>query len=340
MIEADPILRIASRGSTLALAQSRSVVHRIRQLYPDLSVELQAVSSGEAPANWEPGAPLPPIQDEKGGFARGVRLTLLRGQCHAAVHSAKDLPIDNPNGLRVVAYPPRIDARDALISPHPNLISASDAFQSPLNLLQKATTIGTSSPRRAAYLRALAPQCEPIPMRGNVDSRIRHLLRGSCGALILALAGLIRLKLIVAPLDQNDPGPWPLNLSQENTPKLYAYPLSLESFVPAPAQGALAVEARLDTPHSRLWGQLNDAPTQEAVAAERLVASGLEANCASALGVNVFWQGPQLTNDPGWVCMAQFAHPQKGHLLQASSCAPLAKDAASSVIRRIQRQLS
>src|SRR5437879_2622549 len=223
-------LRLGTRASRLALVQSELVAARLRA--GGVQVELKTiVSDGDL------RAPDTPIGE--GIFVTALQRALVAGEIDLAVHSAKDLPLDEDPQLVIAAYPERADARDALVTRR--------AARS-VDDLAIGATVGTDSPRRAGFLRALRPDLNVIPLHGNVDTRLRRLDAGQADALVLAAAGLDRLGLggrIAARLDA-------------------------ASMPPAPAQGALAVQTRRDD-HAVLHvvGALDDPAIRIAVAAER-----------------------------------------------------------------------
>jgi len=169
------------------------------------------------------------------------------------VHSAKDLPTAPVPGLQIAAFPAREDPRDALVWPGGTHLDA----------LPPGARIGTGSPRRAALLRAADRQLQIVPIRGNVDTRLRKLADGQVDALVLAMAGLSRLGLLDSP----------------------ATPLDPSLLMPAPAQGVLAVECRTDDPitAARL-STLDHPPTRAAASAERGFLAALDAGCTAPVG--------------------------------------------------------
>jgi hydroxymethylbilane synthase len=240
-------LRIATRGSALALAQTDIAVALLRR---DAHVETEVMvvhSSGDRAAT------VPAAQMEgQGWFTAELEQAVLDGRADAAVHSAKDLPTELAGGLTVVAYLPRADARDALVT----------RDGAGLASLRSGATVGTSSPRREAFLHALRPDLRAMPMRGNVDTRLRKLDEGEVDALLLAAAGLDRLGRGDRIVDRLDP----------------------HRFVPAPAQGVIAVEARIDSTAAHACTPLDDATSRTAVRAEREVLRRLGAGCRLPLG--------------------------------------------------------
>lgn len=181
-------MRLGTRGSALALAQARWVAARLGD-----DVELVTINAAG------------PV-DDKSRWVSALERALLADEIDVAVHSAKDVPADLPEGLELVAIPPREDPRDAICG------AAS------LAALPGGARVGTSSLRRASQLRAIRDDVEVVEVRGNVDTRLRKLAQGDCDALVLALAGLRRLGLAADGV--------------------------LDELVPAAGQGALALEAK------------------------------------------------------------------------------------------------
>ncbi len=188
-----------------------------------------------------------------GVFTAALREAILDGRVDAAVHSHKDLPTAADSRFLLAANPPREDARDALV--------ARDGLV--LGELPAGAVVGTSSPRRAAQLRALGLGLEIRPLRGNLDSRLNRVSSGELDAIVVARAGLARLGRLDAVTETLEP----------------------VQMLPAPAQGALAVECRAgDTALAELLAELDDADTRLAVTAERTLLAELEAGCSAPVG--------------------------------------------------------
>lgn len=251
------VLRVATRGSALALKQAELVVEALRALRPDLAIEIVPVRTA---GDQNQTAPVTQLGD--GAFVRGVEAALLDGRADIAVHSAKDIPSAETPGLVLAAFPPRGDPRDVLVS-QPGR---------PLAELPRGARVATGSPRRQALVRALRPDLEVVPARGNVDTRLRRLREGAYDALILAAAGLERLGLSDAVTEYLDPDHW----------------------VPAAGQGALAVQCRADGPVAALIAALDHPPTRAAVAAERAVLRRLGSGCRVPVGVHGRVEGETL----------------------------------------------
>jgi hydroxymethylbilane synthase len=186
-----------------------------------------------------------------GVFVNGLREKLLSGEVDFAVHSLKDLPTAPADGIALVAVPARNDPRDALCGP------------GKLSELPSGARVGTGSPRRVAQLRALRPDLEVVPIRGNADTRLRKVTDGELDAIVLAHAGLVRIGRTETIGEVFDP----------------------EQMLPAPGQGALALECRADRLDLlEILGVLDDAQTRACVTAERTVLAVLEAGCSAPVG--------------------------------------------------------
>jgi hydroxymethylbilane synthase len=242
------LIRIGSRGSTLATAQTQWVADRLRAA---LSVEVElvpVVSDGDRTS-----APLSQIGGT-GVFVGAVRQALAAGDADVAVHSLKDLPTTTDDRVILAAVPPREDPRDALI--------ARDDLT--LGELPAGATVGTGSPRRAAQLRALGLGLDIVDIRGNVETRIKKVTSGQLDAVVLARAGLNRVGLADLVTETLDP----------------------LLMLPAPGQGALAVEVAIgnDSLAKEIASVLDDPATRAAVDAERALLAALEAGCTAPVG--------------------------------------------------------
>jgi len=238
-------LIFATRPSALARWQTQWVINALKNIHPELVFEEKIITTqGDQILD----KPLPEIGG-KGLFTQELENELLSGAVHCAVHSLKDLPVENPEGLTIGCIPIRSEVRDALIS--------KNGFT--LATLPQNAVVGTSSLRRAAQLLAIRPDLKIESLRGNVDTRLRKALDGQYDAIVLAGAGLIRLGLDKHVTE------W----------------LSLDLMLPAPGQGALAVQCRSsDQTTLSLLAALEDEATRKAVTAERVFLSGLGGGCA------------------------------------------------------------
>lgn len=237
------VLRIGTRGSKLALAQTGLVADRLRATHPGLEVELvEITTAGDRDQ-------VTVLAEGVGWFTSALQEAIQRGEVDVAVHSYKDLPTKRPEGLVLAAVPLREDARDALVS--------RDGHT--LRHLPKGAVIGTSSPRREAQLRATRGDLDIRPIRGNVDTRLAKVERGEYDATVLALAGLRRLGL------------------EGRVTEVFG----LYDLLPAPAQGALAVECRTDDRGTRaLLAAIDDVEVRQAVTAERAFLARIDAGCS------------------------------------------------------------
>ncbi|HEX6946022.1 MAG TPA: hydroxymethylbilane synthase [Acidimicrobiia bacterium] len=248
-------VRIATRGSRLALAQANRVADLLRSRVGVDEVELLEV---QTLGDRDRTSSLTGLT-EVGAFVRAVQEAVLDGRADLAVHSLKDLPVSPMHGLELVAFPERRSPRDVLIGVT-------------LDGLASGSLVGTSSPRRAAQLTELRPDLRPVPIRGNVDTRLAKVATGSPAAAILAEAGLERLGREDAVAER----------------------FHTERMVPAPGQGALAVEAALGTAGAELGAQLDDPSLRPLLDAERLLLAETGAGCRSALGALAEWDGRKM----------------------------------------------
>ncbi|WP_253883646.1 hydroxymethylbilane synthase [Actinomadura rupiterrae] len=188
-----------------------------------------------------------------GVFVNGLRERLLAGEVDFAVHSLKDLPTGPAEGIALAAVPRRDDPRDALCGPRK------------LADLHTGARVGTGSPRRVAQLRALRPDIEVVPIRGNADTRLRKVTDGELDAVVLAYAGLKRIGRLDDVAEVFEP----------------------DAMLPAPGQGALALECRADDPELvALLAAIDDAETRAAATAERTVLAVLEGGCSAPVGAH------------------------------------------------------
>jgi hydroxymethylbilane synthase len=290
-------LRIGTRGSALALAQAEHVSALLAKRRPGLAVEIEVVRvSGDAPsgnrgggdggggdrggvqedkivAAGESPAGGPGVQD-KSRWVDAIEDALLTGTIDLAVHSAKDVPGELADGLTLLGAPPRAAVEDVLCigvgsparggdSGDGDDSAGGGAGPTGLDRLVEGARVGTSSIRRAAQLRAAREDLDVVAMGGNVDTRLSILARGGFDAIVLARAGLQRLRREHAIGAVLDPA----------------------RFVPAPGQGALAVQARAGDPRAgEAAAAISDADTFACLLAERAVASALDASCHTPLG--------------------------------------------------------
>jgi len=238
------LLKIGTRGSRLAVSQSEWVKGQIEAAHPDIRVELISIrTKGDKIID----SPLSMIGG-KGLFVKEIEEALLREDVDLAVHSIKDVPAVLPEGLCLPVFPEREDPRDAFISREYDTLSA----------LPEGASIGTGSLRRSSQLLMIRPDLKIIPLRGNVDTRIKRLDAGDLKAIILAAAGLKRLGL---------------------SSRIRQF-LSPDAFLPAIGQGALGLEIRRDDDRVLdMLRALNHRTTELAVRAERAFLKRLEGGC-------------------------------------------------------------
>jgi len=239
------LLRLGTRGSQLALAQARLVADRLEAAAPGLAVELVTIATAGDRDQTTPLA----AGERPGWFTTAIQEALQRGEVDIAVHSLKDLPTRRPQGLVIAAVPLREDPRDALVS----------RTGAPLRSLPPGAVVGTGSPRREAQLRELRPDLDIRPIRGNVETRIRKVREGEYDAAVVALAGLRRLGL------------------EAEAAEIFGF----EELLPAPGQGALAVECRAGDARARgLLARIDDPAVRIAVTAERSFLAAIEGGCS------------------------------------------------------------
>ena len=258
-------LRIGTRGSDLALWQARYVADALRRLDGDRAVEIKVIRTiGDRVLD----RPIAAVGTQ-GVFVKEVQEELLQGRVDLAVHSMKDLETQAVEGLILAAVPPRGAVADVLVAP---------GFHS-LSELPQGARIGTGSPRRRAQLLHLRPDLEMVPVRGNVPGRIERVAEAGLTGVVLAEAGLVRLGL----------------------GGRISFTLSLDEVLPAPGQGALAIECRADDAATRMaLAPLHDAATGAATRAERALLRGLGGGCHAPIGAFAqVWAGRTLVLEGG-----------------------------------------
>ncbi|MBZ9764939.1 hydroxymethylbilane synthase [Mesorhizobium sp. CA8] len=255
-------LKIGTRGSPLALAQAHETRARLMQAHglPEQAFEVVPIStSGDR------------IQDRplseaggKGLFTKEIEEALLDGRIDIAVHSSKDMPTVLPNGLELVTFLPREDARDAFIGRKVKRIAD----------LPLGATVGSSSLRRQALIRRMRPDLDVVMFRGNVQTRLRKLEEGVAEGTILAYAGLKRLGLEHVVTDL----------------------MPLEVFPPAPGQGAIGIETRIDDSDvERMLAAIHDVPTGQALTCERAFLAALDGSCRTPIAGHATVSGEKLS---------------------------------------------
>lgn len=244
-------LRIGTRRSALATTQSGHVADALRDLL-GVDVELVEITT-DGDRSQATGAPLAGAGSSVGVFVSALRDALLAGEVDVAVHSLKDLPTYPADGITLAAVPLREDPRDVVV--------ARDGLT--LGELPQGSRIGTGSPRRIAQIEALGLGAELVGVRGNVDTRISKVRTGEYDAVVLARAGLARLGRLGEVTEVLDP----------------------LQVLPAPGQGALAVECRSDDVETlAALAGLDDPATRAAVTAERVALATLEGGCSAPIG--------------------------------------------------------
>jgi hydroxymethylbilane synthase len=250
------LFKLGTRGSQLALAQAEQVAKQIRALGHE--VELVKIQTSGDRLQESEG-----LIAGKSAWVEEIESALLDGTIDLAVHSAKDLPTALAEGLTIGAYPEREDPRDVFIG------APGRRFSS----LPPGARVGTGSLRRAALLRALRPELEVVPIRGNVPTRLQKVETLSLDGVILAAAGLIRLGLEDQILDS----------------------LDADRYVPAGGQGALAIEIRIDDDEMHdVATQLEDADIAAQIRSERAFLAELGGDCKTPVGVHASIHGVRL----------------------------------------------
>jgi hydroxymethylbilane synthase len=299
-------LRLGTRRSALALAQSGMMARALEERHPGLTVELvPMVTTGDVVTGdlAEVGG--------KGLFTQELESGLLDGSLDLAVHSMKDLPVSLPEGLIVAAHPERADPRDSLVSE-----AAED-----LDGLSEGAVVLTGALRRRAQILLRRPDLQVEPIRGNVDTRLRKWREQKAGGIILAAAGLERLGLAGLP----------------------AWPVSPEILIPAPCQGTLALEVRAGSPAEALVRALDHLPTARAARAERRVVSAFGGDCTLPLAA---WARPDgengglrmtalLATPDGSLAARGEAAGMDPDEVAAACVEAMRKDGADEVLRRL-----
>ena len=299
------VIRVGTRGSALALAQTRQIAERLGAA-ADADIEIVTVTTQGDTSR----ASLQQIGGT-GVFAAALREALVAGDCDVVVHSLKDLPTGEHPELRLGAVPKRADARDALC--------ARDGLT--LAELPEGARIGTGSPRRIAQLGRVRPDVVAVDVRGNIDTRLGFVEQGELDAVLLASAGLGRLGRADAATERFELADWPT----------------------APGQGALALEVRRERGPRHVERGLeavDHVTTKATVLAERLVLAGLEAGCAAPIGATAFVEDELLfltatvysADGDRWLTSSHAATPD------SRSAADLA-DAARDVAERVVAEL-
>jgi hydroxymethylbilane synthase len=239
------VIVVGTRGSLLALTQTRWAVERLKENWPDTEFKIKTIQTkGDRGAD----------PREQNIFVGELEDALRRGDIDIAVHSLKDLPTTQPEGLEIAGVPRRVDPRDVFVGRN-----SADKLAD----LPRGARVGTSSVRRRAQLLAWREDLEIVPLRGNIDTRLKKLVSEDLDGIILAAAGLLRLDMRSRIGEFVDP----------------------EILLPSPGQGALALEVREgDDMADELAYSLNHGPTRARVRAERGFLHGLGAGCLAPVG--------------------------------------------------------
>lgn len=298
---------IGTRGSTLALAQTRWVVARLKEEWPETDFRIQTISTkGDRDR-----AALQSLakQGDKGFWVKEIEDALLQNRIDIAVHSLKDLPTEQPEGLEVSSIPKRVDARDVLIGKE---------GMKKLSELPAGAKVGTSSIRRKAFLRALRPDLELVDLRGNIDTRLAAIATPDYDAVILAAAGLIRTELRHRIDEFIEP----------------------DVMLPAPGQGALALETRSDDDLTiEVAYAIHDHQTDDRVTAEREFLLGLGAGCMAPVGAHATIKGGLLTLE-GWVGALDGSKIVRATTTgDAAECADLGAELAADMLEQGVQEL-
>lgn len=277
-------LRIGTRRSKLALAQAQEVATELAARDVDSELVPMTTSGDRG------GDPYSDPSGVKGLFVTEIERALRDGEIDLAVHSAKDLPARDDDDLAIAAVPERLSPLDVLVTPHGELGAGS--------------RVGTSSVRRQAQVFRWRPDVLVKDVRGNVDTRLRKLAEGEVDALILAAAGLLRLRAVPE----------------------HAQPMSISEMVPAPGQGCLAVQARSDDEATiSAVSPLDHAPSRDALTAERALMRALGGGCALPLGAFAERRG-----DGMWM-VAIALTPDGGRYARAEAAAMTPEEVAELV---------
>lgn len=303
-------LKLGTRGSPLALKQADMVCQALVEHDPDLEVEIvKIVTSGE----WKPAQGEKPLKAEQGGkalFAKEIEEALLSGRIDIAVHSMKDMESVLPDGLIVPWMLPRADVRDVLIVTDPDLKNVR------IDDLPANAIVGTTSPRRHAYLKHLRADLEIVPFRGNVQTRIDKVRRGQVQASLLAYAGLQRLGL------EHEIGGI----------------IEVEEMLPAAAQGAIGIEICAERFQELSFiGQISDLNTVLCVECERAALRVLGGSCQTAIGAYAYFDGDDMKMR---ICMFD---PHDNRCFEASGAGKIqtiegAQSLGAEIARRLKVQ--
>jgi hydroxymethylbilane synthase len=298
---------IGTRKSRLALAQTELVAAEIRKAAPRVAVELfPVVTQGDIKLD----KPLPLIGG-KGLFTQELEQALLSGRIDLAVHSAKDLPTENPPGLDILCVPPRAPAADVLVT------AAGITFYD----LPLSARIGTSSLRRQLQMAALRPGLRFADIRGNVDTRVNKVLAGQYDAVVLAQAGLIRAGMSDAS-----------GLIRLGQARARYSILSVDQVLPAPGQACLAIQGRADDDWLRsTLVPVNDSAAAACLHAERQMLQALQLDCHMPFAALC------QPRSGGFAMQLWLADPLTGRSLRLETSAPTADALVAAMVQRIDQ---
>jgi hydroxymethylbilane synthase len=277
---------LGTRGSPLALAQARLISAALKKAWPSRNFEIHTIKTQGDRLSENPA--LAGDELEKGLFTAELERALVKKEIHVAVHSLKDLPTENPDGLVLGAVPARADARDLLITRGCKTLAAFPA----------CPQIATGSPRRAAQLTLARPDVEVVAIRGNIDTRLRKFRENAAwSGLILAAAGVERLR--------------------PDLQGLVATPLPFDVMLPAPGQGALALQTLAGADDIiKLLQAIHDPTTAAAVTAERMLLHALGGGCRTPVGAHAEPQSGGLLRLDARAWLFEEAEPRSGHLIR------------------------
>jgi hydroxymethylbilane synthase len=288
-------VRLGTRGSKLALAQTEIAASALREAAQEpIEIEVVRITTKGDTVTDRPFELIGP----KGVFAAELQRALVDGEIDLAVHSLKDLPADEPDGLDILAVCKRSDPHDVLVSRDGHTLS----------LLPPGSIVGTSSSRRQALVAMIRPDLHTAPLRGNVDTRLEKVRRGDVDAALLAAAGLIRLGLADEITERLDP----------------------QRFVPPPGQGAIAIEGRLDRDDLAWVARADHAATRVCVEAERMFMRIVEGGCEVPLGA---WA--RLEEDDVIVCEGFLASADGSAFVRETARGDRPAEVGAELARRI-----
>ncbi|MEM8833747.1 MAG: hydroxymethylbilane synthase [Pseudomonadota bacterium] len=258
------MIKIGTRSSPLALVQANMVKAALENVRSDIDVQIVPIKSN---ADWKKADGEKPLNDQEGGkglFAKEIETQILDGTVDIGVHSAKDMASFLPEGLAIDHFLPREDARDAFISLK---------YQS-IEDLPEGSVIGTCSPRRQSFFLEKHPDCNVVPFRGNVQTRLDKVRDGQVDATFLAMAGIKRLGI-------DDP---------------MIKPFAVEEMLPAAGQGAVCIETKPDDAEIRMiLDEVNCTRTRLSVVAERAVLQILDGSCQTPIAAHSVFDGDTMT---------------------------------------------